>query len=127
MSEATQEFACRVAHFHFHSRKHSYLHREAALRELLRDRAMNYGSSHGEVTLAPNERGLVSVPSGLEIGGSFELRYLGSRLAWSSGQYSRFVRDFRCRGLVVFGRWCVEETGIFFVQQKKNKLEPDRA
>ena len=41
------------------SGKDSYLHLEAALRELLRDRAMNCGSSHGQVTLAPYQRGRI--------------------------------------------------------------------
>ena len=60
MSEATQEFARRVAQIHLFSGKDSHLHPEAAVRELLRDRAMNYGSSHGQVTLAPCQRGRVS-------------------------------------------------------------------
>ena len=54
MSEAAREFDRRVGQIHLHSGKDSNLHLEAALRELLCDRAMNYGSSHGQVTLAPS-------------------------------------------------------------------------
>ena len=48
-----------------------------------------------------------------------ELRYLDPCLAQSSGQYSRFKRDLRSRGLLVFGRWCVEE--VFFCQEEKQQ------
>ena len=64
MFEATQEVARRVAQIHLHSGKDSYLHREVALRELRRDRAMNNISSHGQVTY---QRGQVSLPSRSEI------------------------------------------------------------
>ena len=53
---------------------------------------------------------------------SSEIRYLDPCLAWSPRQYSRFGRDLRSRGHVVFGRWCVEEAGFFLVRTKNNKL-----
>ena len=65
MSEATHEFAHRVAQVPFHSGKDSFLHL-AALRDVLRECVMNYGSSQGRVPLAPNQRGGI-YPS-LEIG-----------------------------------------------------------
>ena len=51
--QRTQEFARRAAQIHPAPGKDSYLHPEAALSVLLRDRAMNYGRSHGQVQLAP--------------------------------------------------------------------------
>ena len=43
-------------------------------------------------------------------------------LPGAQGKNSRFVRDLRSQGLTVFGRWCVEEAGLFCVNEKNNKL-----
>ena len=71
---------------------------------------LNHGRSHGQVTLPPCQRGWVGPR---DRSASVMLRRS------SSGQNSRFVRDLRARCLVVFGRWCVEEAGLFFCQKGK--------
>ena len=73
---------------------------------------LNHGRSHGQVTLPPCQRGWVGPRD----------RSAPVMLRRSSGQCCRFVRDLRARCLVVFGRWCVEEAGLFFVKKENRKL-----
>ena len=121
MSATTQEFVRRVA-----NGKDSDLHPEAALRELLPDRAKNYGSSQCQVTLTPCQKRHVSIPRDRRSVKSRRWRALAAVPIWkgvgasssqftvsrpcfarSSGQRS-FTRDLRSCGFVVFGRWCVD-------------------
>ena len=77
MSADTQEFARHAAQIHLNAGT------EAALTELLRDLVQNCGSSHGQLTLAPYQKGWVVFPANSTCRGAVTARgrfhHVGSR------------------------------------------------